>query len=264
MNTTEQLARFVVNTKIKNIPKPVIERAKVFFIDAVGAALAGVPMPLAKKLTNYYDQNNSGKKVATALGTGILMSAEDAGLINGTSLHCTELEAVPRIGEQQPAFTVFAALALAEMLDLSGKDTLEAFILGYELHGRLSANAHGIPARGGWGCVTGTLGAAATAGKALKLSTDQMRMALGFASSQTGGLIENVGTTAHYMEMGIGVFHGIRSALWVKEGLTAMPDVIENPKGFSAFYAGKDGYDLNGMVRDLGKVSFTLPIPAHP
>lgn len=261
MNTTEQLARFVVNTRIKDIPKPVIERAKVLFIDAVGAALAGVPMPLAKKLTNYYNQNNSGVKEATALGTGILMSAENAGLINGTSLHCTELEAVPRIGEQQPAFTVFAALALAEMLDLSGKDTLEAFILGYELHGRLSANAHGIPARGGWGCVTGTLGAAATAGKALKLSTDQMRMALGFASSQTGGLIENVGTTAHYMEMGIGVFHGIRSALWVKEGLTAMPDVIENPKGFSAFYAGKDGYDLNGMVRDLGKGKFYITDP---
>ena len=263
MNETKQLAQFVVDTRIEDIPKPVIERGKELFIDAVGAALAGSSKPLARKLSDYYHSRKCGLKEATAIGTGFLMSAEDAGLINGTSLHCTELEAVPRIGEQQPAFTVFGALAVAEMLGLSGKDVLEAFILGYEVHGRLSANCHGIPARGGWGCTTSALGVAAAAGKLLNFSTDQMRMAFGFASSQSGGLIENVGTTAHYMEMGIGVFHGIRSALWVKEGLTAMQDAIENPKGFSAFYGGKEkgGYDLKGMVRGLGKGKFYITDP---
>ncbi len=261
MNVTEQLAQFVADTKFEDIPGPVVDRAKELFIDAIGAALAGATMPLSKKLTGFYNRRASGPKEATAIGTGLLMSVENAGMINGTSLHCTELEAVPRIGEQQPAFTVFAALAMGEMLELSGKDVLEAFILGFEIHGRLSAHAHGIPARGGWGCTTGTLGAAVAAGKALGLTREQLQMAIGFASSQTSGLIEHVGTTAHYIEMGIGVSHGIRCALWVKDGLTAMSDAIENRKGFSAFYAGKGGYDLEGMVRGLGKGAFYITEP---
>jgi 2-methylcitrate dehydratase PrpD len=189
------------------------------------------------------------------------MSLEDATLINGTSLHSTELEAVPMKGEQQPAFTVFSALAMAEKLGLSGRDVLEGFILGFEVHGRLSANAPGIPGRGGWGCVTGTLGAAATAGKLLKFNTEQMRMALGFASSQASGLIEHVGTTAHFVELGMAIAHGIRSALWVNEGLTAMLDVIENHKGFLMFYAGKGGYDLEEVTRGLGSGSFYITDP---
>lgn len=60
MNITEQLAQFVVHTKMKDIPQPVIERAKELFIDAVGSALAGARMPLARKLFNYYHQRKCG------------------------------------------------------------------------------------------------------------------------------------------------------------------------------------------------------------
>jgi 2-methylcitrate dehydratase PrpD len=257
MNTTEKLAEFIVGTEFEDIPYEVIGRAKELLLDAMGAAIAGSHMPVTSILVgiNRRDKGSLPGK-ATAIGCGFLTSVEEASLINGTSLHCTEFEAVPRIGEQQPAFTVFGSLGMAEALDLSGKDVLEGFILGFELHGRLSANAPGIPARGGWGCVTGTLGAAAAAGRVLKLNNDQMRMALGFAASQTSGLIEHVGTSAHYIELGIGVSHGVRSAMWVKEGLTAMRDIVEHPKGFCAFYAGKDGYDLNGIVRGLGNGFF--------
>jgi len=261
METTEKLSRFVVETRFEDIPNAVTERAKELFVDALGAAMLGSSMPVTKKLAEYYGRKKSIKGEATAIGCSLLTSVEDATLINGTSLHSTELEAVPMRGEQQPAFTAFAALAMAEMLGLSGKDILEAFILGFEVHGRLSANAHGIPAKGGWGCVTGTLGAAASAGKMLKLNTEQMRMALGFASSQAGGLIEHVGTMAHFAELGIAIGHGVRSALWVKEGLTAMLDVIENRKGFCRFYAGEGGYDLEEMTRGLGSGSFYITDP---
>lgn len=261
MSTTEKLAHFIVETRFEDIPSRVIERSKELLIDAVGAALAGSLMPVTKILTQYYTQKKNWVEEATAIGTGFLMSLEDATLINGTALHSTELEAVPMKGEQQPAFTAFSALAMAEKLGLSGRDVLEGFILGFEIHGRLSANAPGIPARGGWGCVTGTLGAAATAGKLLKFNTEQMRMALGFAASQASGLIEHVGTMAHFIELGMAIAHGVRSALWVKEGLTAMLDVIENPKGFCQFYAGKGGYDLGEMMRGLGNGSFYITDP---
>ena len=261
MNATEKFARLIVDTKLEDIPSPVIERAKELMLDAIGAAVFGARMPVTNLLAQYYRRKRGGTGEVTIFGQEFLLPIEDAVLINGTSLHSTELEAVPMKGEQQPAFTAFAALATAEMLGLSGRDVLEGFILGFELHGRLSANVLGIPARGGWGCVTGTLGAAAAAAKTMGFNVEQTRMAIGLASSQAGGLIEHAGTMTHYAELGLAINHGVMSALWIKEGITAMLDVIENHKGFCRFYGGDDGYNLEEITRGLGEGSFYITDP---
>ncbi|MFC2065848.1 MmgE/PrpD family protein [Chloroflexota bacterium] len=260
MNTTEEFAKFIVDTKLEAMPKPVVERAKELTLDAIGAAIFGARMPVTTLLAQYYRRRRGGTGEVTTFGQDFMLPIEDAVLINGTSLHSTELEAVPMTGEQQPAFTTFASLAAAELLGLSGKAVLEGFILGFELHGRLSANLHGIPARGGWGCVTGTLGAAAAAAKTMGFNVEQTRMTLGLASSQAGGLIEHAGTMTHYAELGLSINHGIIAALWIKEGVTAMQDVIENKKGFCRFY-GVDGYDLEEITRGLGEGSFYITDP---
>lgn len=256
MNTTEKLADFVVKTRYEDIPKAVIERTKELLLDIIGAAVAGSAMPINKILREYCKQKRSVNGEATVVGCGYLTSAEDAALINGTFLHSTELESVPMKGTQLTAIPAFAAFAIGEKFGLSGKDVLEGFILGFELYGRVSFNTQGISARGGWGCITGNLGAAATAGKMLRLNTDQMRMAIGLAASQASGLIEQIGTMTHFIELGIATANGTRAALWAKEGMTSILDVLENPKGFCQFHAGKGGYNLEEMTRDLGKYYF--------
>jgi 2-methylcitrate dehydratase PrpD len=83
-----------------------------------------------------------------------------------------------------------------------------------------------------------------------------MRMALGLAASQASGLIEQIGTMTHFVELGVAAANGLRAALWAQGGMTSIPDVLENPKGFCQFQAGKGGYNLEEMTRDLGKYYF--------
>jgi 2-methylcitrate dehydratase PrpD len=260
MEATEQFSKFVVETHLEDVPTPVVERAKDLLIDAVGAAILGASMPVTRLFTGFYKRRAGGIKEATVLGSNLMLPIDYAVLVNGTSLHSTELEAVPMIGEQQPAFTSLGALSAAECFGLSGKKVLEGFITGFEVHGRLSAYLHGIPLRGGWGCVTGTLGVAATTAKVWDFSTEQVRMALGLASSQAGGLIEHAGTMTHYAELGLAMNHGVNAALWVKEGVTAMQDVIENRKGFCRFYA-VDGYDVAQITKGLGEGEYYITKP---
>lgn len=256
MNTTERLAEYAVKTRIEEIPVAVVDRAKELLLDAIGAAVAGSRMPIMGMLGPYYKAKRSVKGEATVIGSGYLTSAEDAALINGTSLHGTELEAVPIKGVQLTAIPAFAALAVGEKFDLSGRAVLEGFIVGFDVYGRISLNTPGISARGGWGCVTGNIGAAVAAGKMIKLSMDQMRMAIGLGASQAAGLIEQIGTMTHFIELGIASGNGVRAALWAREGLTSIPDVLENRKGFCQFYAGEGGYHLEGMIQGMGSSFF--------
>ena len=258
MNTTEKLSQYVVEAKFEEIPNNVVERTKELLLDIIGASVSGSAMPITKMLKPYYQQKRSVDGEATVIGCGYQTSVEDAALINGTSLHSTELESVPMQGTQLTAIPGVAAFAIGEKYGLSGKDVLEGFIIGFELYGRISSNTLGISNRGGWGCISGTLGAAATAGKMMKLNVDQMRMALGLAASQAAGLIEQIGTMTHFIELGISASNGARAAMWAKEGLTSLPDVIENPKGFSQYNAGENGYNLEKMTSDLGSKYFVV------
>ncbi|MDO8568303.1 MAG: MmgE/PrpD family protein, partial [Dehalococcoidales bacterium] len=255
MNTTERLARFVVETRLEDIPSPVIARTKELFVDMIGVAIAGSVMPVTTVLSRLCREKRC-KGEATVIALGYRTSAEDAALINATALHETELESVPMKGVQLTAMPAFAAIAVGEKFGLSGKDLLEGFILGFELYGRISLNTPGISARGGWGGETGIIGAAATVGKMLKFNVHQMRMAIGLAASQASGLIEQGGTNDHVIEMGIPAGLGIRAALWAQAGLTSMPDVLEHDKCFCDFYAGEGGYNLENMTANPGKKYF--------
>jgi 2-methylcitrate dehydratase PrpD len=78
-------------------------------------------------------------------------------------------------------------------------------------------------------------------------------MALGIAAFQAGGLIANVGTMAHVLELAVAARDGIEAAELAKKGLTSHPDIIETPQGFCDALIEEGGYDIGKMTRDLGK-----------
>jgi 2-methylcitrate dehydratase PrpD len=97
------------------------------------------------------------------------------------------------------------------------------------------------------------LGATAAASKLMKLDSYQTRMALGIAAFQAGGLIANVGTMAHVLELAAAARDGIEAAELARKGLTSHPDVIETPQGFCDALIEEGGYDIGRMTVDLGK-----------
>src|SRR4030095_11390075 len=117
--------------------------------------------------------------------------------------------------------TLRAALALGEETGTSGKKLLAAYILGragcFRLDASLDAGRRrnrGGPTSRGWfaGGSTGTLAAAAAAGKIMGLCAKQMATAFGIAASSTGGLRRNFGTIGKALQTGNAPRHGVAAA----------------------------------------------------
>ena len=105
----------------------------------------------------------------------------------------------------------------------------------------------------------GTLGAAATAGKMMKLTIEQMQNAFGIGIAQCSGQQRQQGSMTHLLEAGIACRNGVTAALLAKEGVTADPDLIEGERGFyDLFCSGGRGYNIETVSNGLGK-PFCIP-----
>lgn len=252
MTTTEELAHLIVSANFKDIPRETVEFTKELIIDFVGAAVAGNKTTTGEIITAYI-RETGGSPQASILGGGIRVSPGAAALANGTLAHATELENVG--GRYGPNTTVAtpAILSLSEKLGLSGKDVLEALIIGFEVQGRMHWAFPGVVARG-WDAVSvfGIYGAAAASAKILKLNVKQTIMTLGIAASGASGFLEQTGSMTHFLETGIAARQGLEAAQLAKMGFTAVEHIIEHPKGFAEDFAGKGGYDLKKLTENFG------------
>src|ERR1041384_8242517 len=180
MGATEAIARFVVDTDYKDIPRDVVEKAKRPALDCIGAALAGVTEPVSQSITGYV-RNLGGEPQSSVFGAGLKASVADAALANGCIAHALDYDDCGvKIGH--PSVLVLpAVISLAEHLGASGKDVLAAYILGLEIEGKLALHADFklMQSRLNHQSWYGSIGAAAACAKLLRLDTGQTRMALG-------------------------------------------------------------------------------------
>src|SRR5512144_1388206 len=91
MSATEQIARFVVETKYENLPPTAGEKAKRTALDCLGAALAGVAEPVSQTIAAYV-KKVSGPAHASLFGADIKVSAADAALANGCIAHALDYD----------------------------------------------------------------------------------------------------------------------------------------------------------------------------
>ncbi|MDO8569159.1 MAG: MmgE/PrpD family protein, partial [Dehalococcoidales bacterium] len=252
MNTTEALAKYVVDTSWEDIPVEVRERGKELLLDTIGAGLVGSLTATGKIVIDYVN-SCKGAAEATVIGGGRIPAAY-AALANGTLSHAPELESVALSGGPCPAIAQAAVVAVGEKVKASGRDVLEAFLLGYEMQGRVYAAIAPEVSSRGWNLATvcGVLGATAACGKLLKLDKEQLRNALGIAASQSSGLLQQAETMTHFYEFGVYARNGVEAALLAKLGMTGMKDSIENKYGLCAVLFGQGGYDLAKMTAAIG------------
>ena len=134
----EELARFVAQTKITDIPETVRRHAKLVMLDTLGVILAGSERPEVRQLR---------QRLAATAGSGATVYASGwppqdprtAALLNGIAGRSIELCEGLRLVSGQAAMQVLpAALAVAENAGCIGTELLAAFVLGYEIAGRLA------------------------------------------------------------------------------------------------------------------------------
>lgn len=219
-----------------DIPPATLEMAKLCVLDWFGLALAGSREPLSVLLRDSALLDGA-TPVATVLGHGRTFSPRQAALNNGAAGHALDYDDVNLAMRVHPTTVILPGLlALAEAQRLSGHAVLEAFVVGYEAAGligtALSAShyARGFHATG----TIGTFAAAAACAHLLGLDEEQTARAYGLAGSQAAGLKAQFGTMTKSLHAGRAAEAGLTSALWARDGMTACPNILEHPRGFTA------------------------------
>lgn len=253
----DALVAYVVDTKYEDLPTEAVEYTKKVILSCLGGCLAGAVQRESKIVFGYVKKHACSSE-ATVIGTKIRASGAEAAFANGTSTHASELEDNYMPSGGSTFSTIPCAVSFAEALNASGKDCLEAFIVGQEIGARVTGVAPGIAAHGFM--PLSVLGCAAIAAKLLKLNAEQTANALSLSASYAGGLLKQSGSGAHVIEAGIAAADGITSALLAQDGFTGRPEIIECPGGLVDSMAGKGGYNFDGLIESLGKPNRVMEI----
>ena len=172
---------------------------------------------------------------ATVLGRADRVDMANAALINGITSHTFDFDDTHLKTIIHPAGPVASAvLALAERQGASGRDVIDALVLGIDVSCRIGNVMYPDHYDRGWHITgsTGMLGAAAGCARVLKLDEKQTAMAIGIAASQPVGFREQFGTMTKPFHPGGAARAGLMSALLASRGFTASERALEAPRGF--------------------------------
>jgi aconitate decarboxylase len=261
-NATRDLAEFAAGLRFENIPAAVVEHAKLCILDGLGVALFGAGLPWTRHVRDLAIAEG-GTPVASLWGTAHKGSVAQAALVNGTAGHAFEMDDIHKESIVHPnSLACPVALALAETGGISGREVVTAIVAGYEVGTRVGNAAtmalflRGFHPQG----TSGTFVAAATAGRILGLSADQMQHAFGIAGSMGAGLMAaQEGAMVKRLHAGRAAESGVRAAQLAQRGFTGISDVLE--AGYGGFLSSFSGAPNPGrLTAGLGSVWETAEV----
>ena len=135
---TARLADFIESTEISDIPGPVTQTAKLLISDFLGVCTAGSVEPSARIMQEMLKEHGVTGKT-TVIGTDMRSDPVWSSLANGVSGHTVDYDDVSQPMYGHPTTAVLpAALAIGELLDISGSELLKSYIIGLEVAVKLS------------------------------------------------------------------------------------------------------------------------------
>jgi 2-methylcitrate dehydratase PrpD len=192
----------------------------------------------------------------------------NAALVNGMAGHAFDCDDTHLGSTTHPSSVLVpAALAAGEPLGADGRTLITGLVAGYELIGRLARAIPGIsPFQRGFQVTSlyGPLAAAATVGKVMNLSAEQLTHAFGLAASQGSGVRQFSVTGEHCsaksFHSGWPALGGILAAQLAQAGMTAARQAIDGEHGLYAVLLGARPSDPQALTRGLGEVWETLDL----
>jgi 2-methylcitrate dehydratase PrpD len=202
---------------------------------------------------------------ATVLGRKERVDMGSAALVNGITSHTFDFDDTHLKTIIHPAGPVASAiLALGEHRGASGRDIIDALVLGIDVACRVGNAMYPDHYDRGWHITgsTGMLGSAAGCARLLKLNEHQTQMALGIAASQPVGFREQFGTMTKPFHPGGAARAGLMSALLASKGFTASLRALEAPRGFIQVVSDKrDWNEISGELGQRFEISFNTYKP---
>ena len=137
METTRELARFVVDSRWEALPREVRHEAKRALLNWLGCALGGCNDAAADTALAAV-REFAGPPQATVLGRCERLDILNAALVNAIGSNALDFDDTHLRTVIHPTVPVAAALtALAEHVPVTGAQFLHAFILGVEAECRI-------------------------------------------------------------------------------------------------------------------------------
>jgi 2-methylcitrate dehydratase PrpD len=252
-DVTRILARYVVTARYEDLPEGVRKEGVRTLLNWVGVTVGGSRHDTVNIAVSALEPF-SGPPQASILGRRERFDIMNAAFINGVSSHIFDYDDTHLKTIIHPAGPVASAiLALAELQPVSGRDFLNAMILGVEAECRIGNAVYPNHFDTGWH-ITGTagvFGAAAATGKLLGLNEQQMVWALGLAASQPVGLRESFGSMNKSFNPGRAASNGIFAAVLAAKNFTSSNGMIEAKRGWANTISTKQ--DFKEITEGLGQ-----------
>jgi 2-methylcitrate dehydratase PrpD len=259
MNDTAaaRLAVFAADFPSRGIPGEIREFATLHLLDTLGCGLAAVGLQVAGH-AGATTVTQGGVPEASLLGEPEKVPASLAALANGTRCHGLDFDDTHEAGICHASTVVGpTALAVGEANGSTGREVLDAYVLGCEVALRIAiAAADGLYSRGFHPTsVCGSFGAAAAASRLLRLGADETTSAFGVVGSFAAGLLEYLsdGSGTKPLHAGWAAQSGIQAARLVTAGATGPASVLEGSFGLLASHTGQAGGE-ESMSNRLGEV----------
>jgi 2-methylcitrate dehydratase PrpD len=255
MGPTQAIAEFATRTKAEENPPELYGRAKRHVVDTLGVALAASHSSISAILGEVVQGSAEGE---SSLWNGAGKSrAADAAWVNGALAHALDFDdGGVALTPMHPSAPVLpAVLALAESRNLSGGDSLCAYIVGVEVECKLASLISLEHYHRGWHstAILGTLGAAVGSARLLRLAPEKLCHAIGIASSMAGGVQANFGSMTKPLHAGQAARNGVLAALLAEKGFTANPSPLEAEKGMIELFGFGDAVTGARMRDALGQ-----------
>ena len=245
MSVSLVMAELAVNTTSEEITDAAYVAAKKLILDTLGTTIAGhdAPgmLPILEQIREW-----GGKPEASVLVHGGKLSSPNAAYMNGCMAHALDLDDVHLPASLHIMSSVLpVALATAELTHASGKEVLDAVILGVEAAGRLGRQYKKRRQHGGFldATIVGGFGTTAAACRILGMTVDQTVHALGLYYSQNCGNRQALYdyTLAKRVQPAWAARNAIWAAALAKRGVTGPHRAIEGHCGLFAIFGANKG-----------------------
>ncbi|WP_075222673.1 MmgE/PrpD family protein [Acuticoccus yangtzensis] len=250
---TRQTAAFAANYPLTDVPDAALDAAIIGIADCVGVMIAGSNEPCAQIAARLVETSTANTG-APQIPSGRNLSAQDAAFVNGVAGHALDYDDVAMDGHTS---VVLAPAILAEgwALGSSGRDALNAYVIGYEIWALLKElepgqlHERGFHPTAAWGAIA----TAAACAHLNKLSAEQTANAIAIGASLASGLVANFGTMTKPLHAGRAAQAGVIAARLAKDGFTGSPDALEHQTGFMRAHSPSGTPDLAEKDHALGE-----------
>jgi len=252
MEVTRAFAAWAAETP-EIISDVAIQRARDAIYDVIGCMVAGAGDEGASRVRSTIAPYGSG--IATIIGSTAKAPAPWAALANGMAAHALDFD-----DNYLPGFThatavlIPALLPLAEEIDASGRQLMDAYIVGLEMQAAVGRGVNRAHYDMGWHSTStvGCIGTAAACGRLLGFDRDRMTHAMSLGVSMASGSKVQFGTMAKPFHAGMAANNAVLAAQLAANGIEARDVALEGLLGFRDLYSSPDSPGWDAIVPKLG------------